>query len=86
MIKETCLIDFIDGTSMRFEFQVDGSDTMSVANEIHRIADSPTLCFEIDNKLVFLPTANIRSIEVYPAPAKIPSNVLRGATSLGNRQ
>lgn len=85
-MKETCLIDFIDGTTMHFEFETDADDAISVANQIHNIADNNTLCFEIDNRLVFLPTANIRSIEVTPAPKKIPANVLRGATSLGKVQ
>ncbi|MCA9394172.1 MAG: hypothetical protein KC900_08215 [Candidatus Omnitrophica bacterium] len=78
MTRESCLIHFMDGTQMSFYFDIDTEDTFSVANEIHRFADRTVLCFEIDGRLHFFPTCNIRSIEVSPAPLELPANVLRG--------
>lgn len=82
MTKETCLIHFMDGTSMHFSFEANTDDSISVANEVHRIVDSNTFGVEIDDKLMFFPIANIRAIEVWPAPAKLPAHILKGAKLL----
>ncbi len=82
MTTETCKVYFNDGTTMRFEFNANTEDTISVANDIHKIGDTNTLCFELDGRLIFLHTQNIKMIEVTPSPKNLPSNVFRGASHI----
>ncbi len=84
MTRESCLIHFLDGTSINFFFDIDTEDTFSVANEIQRFADRNVLCFEIDGRLHFFPISSIRSIEVSPARLDLPANVLRGGKIIKN--
>lgn len=79
MTRESCVIHFMDGTTQSFSFESNTEDSFSVANEIHRFCDQSVLAFEIDGKLQFFPMANIKSIEVSPAPKELPINVLHGA-------
>ena len=80
--KETCFIHFMDGSSMSFQFDAPSEDTLSVASQIHNVIDNNIMRLEVDNKLVFIPISNIRTIEITPAPAKLPPQVLKGARTV----
>ncbi len=80
--KETCFIHFMDGSSMSFQFDAPLDDTLSVANQIHNVIDNNIMRLEVDRKLVFIPIANIRTIEIVPAPSKLPPQVLKGARTV----
>lgn len=80
MNTEMCTIHFMDGQTMKFEFESSADDKLSMANEIHKFMDTTTLCFKIDGKLVYLPTANIKMIVIDPAPDNLPNQILHGGT------
>ena len=80
--KETCLINFMDGSSISFQFDAPADDTLSVANHIHNVIDNNVIRLELDNKLFFIPISNVRTIELIPAPAKLPPQVLKGARTV----
>jgi len=69
------LITFCDGTHQRFRFPAQ-VDKLKMNHFIERLLTTPTLSLQLDDRLIMIPTASIRSAELYPAPRKLPELVL----------
>ena len=73
-------IHFTDGSKMNLSFpkQVKSEETVSV--RLEKILDKATLMVEADGALLVFPFSNIKYLQVYPSPPKLPDYVIKGAS------
>ena len=76
--ERTLIVTYTDGTHDEFRFppQVDSS---RVAGMVERMMGARILSLEIGDRLIAIPTINIRSVELLPAPEHLPELVITGA-------
>jgi hypothetical protein len=73
------IIHFVDGSKKLLEFpQQVAEDTM--AARLKEALESRHLVIEADGALVVIPFENIRYLQSYPAPKKLPSYAIKGAS------
>jgi len=72
-------IHFTDGSKTSFDFPKQVSDDQSVATRLEKLLRNPYLLIEGDGVLFLFPTNNIKYIQAYPAPSKLPDTAIRGA-------
>ena len=73
------IIHFVDGTKKLLEFpQQVAEDTM--AARLEEALASRHLVVEADGALVVIPFENIRYLQAYPAPKKLPRYAIKGAS------
>ena len=71
---------FMDGTKASFRYpKQSGSDPATIASNVKRAIDADKLLLEVDGQLLIIPVRNVKYIQVSPAPAHLPSGVLRNA-------
>jgi hypothetical protein len=73
-------IHFTDGSKMNLSFpkQVKSEETVSV--RLEKILDKATLMVEADGALLVFPLGNIKYLQVYPSPPKLPDYAIKGAS------
>ena len=77
-------VHFMDGTKVSFRYpRQAGSDPATIATTVKRALDADRLLLEVDSDLLVIPIRNIKYLQVSPAPAHLPSGVLRQARLLG---
>ena len=74
------IIHFMDGTKKVLEFpqQVADSDATAAAR-LKEALDARHLVIEAEGALIVIPFENIKYLQAYPAPKKLPTGVIRGA-------
>lgn len=79
--KRGMVIYFTDGTKKVLEFpqQIADGDA-SMAAKIKDALEARNLTIEADGALIVIPLENVKYIQSYPAPKKLPSGVIRGAS------
>jgi hypothetical protein len=79
--KRGLIIHFMDGSKKLLEFpqQVADSDVAAAA-KIKQALEARHLVIEADGALVVIPFENIKYLQAYPAPKKLPANTIRGAS------
>ncbi|NOY69949.1 MAG: hypothetical protein GXP53_10780 [Deltaproteobacteria bacterium] len=70
----TLTVKFIDGNSETFEFEESGQKL-----SLEKMMSLPVLTLELDQRLLVIPTAHIKSIEVSPVPVNLPGDLIRKA-------
>jgi hypothetical protein len=73
-------IFFTDGSKTSFDFPKQVDNEHAVAGRLEKLLNNPYLLIEGDGVLFLFPTNNIKYIQAYPAPAKLPDTAIRGAT------
>lgn len=70
------IINYTDGTSDQFAFppQMDKAKMVPV---VEKLLASGVVSLQLKNRLLVIPTANIRSAELFPVPTRLPDVVLR---------
>ncbi len=74
-----CTISFLDGTQLKVVWDKREDATMRSASLIEKVLNSESFALELEGRLVIVPIQNVRTIEVRPAPVKLPATVVRGA-------
>ena len=75
------IIHFIDGSKKLLEFppqMADGDAT--IAARLKDALEQRHLVVEADGALVVIPFENIRYLQAYPAPKKLPSFAIKGGS------
>jgi len=80
--KRGIVIHFMDGSSRTLEFP-EQADPQSQASRIKQALEARHLVVEADGALVVFPFENIKYLQAYPAPKKLPEFVIRGASFKG---
>ena len=78
--KRALTIQFTDGTKFSFDFPKQARDDQMIASRIEQVLKDQYLMVEADGTVLMFPLSNIKYVQVYPAPAKIPDNMIRGAS------
>jgi hypothetical protein len=75
------IIHFTDGSKKVVEFpqQVAEGDA-NLAARLKEALEARHLVLEADGALVVIPFENIRYLQAYPAPKKLPSYAIKGAS------
>ena len=75
------IIHFTDGSKKTLEFpqQVADADATLTAR-LKEALEARHLVVEADGALIVIPFENIRYLQAYPAPKKLPSYAIKGAT------
>ncbi len=75
----TMIVRLIDGSVHRFQFPPDGGDDVTLASRIEKAIQAHDLALEISGRLLVIPQHSILTIELTPAPAKLPAFTVRNA-------
>ena len=78
-------ITLTSGRTLKFKFPVQATEA-SAAQRIEEVLKLPTISIATDDTLYVIPTTSIQTITISPAPAKLPRNVVRGATLSSSTQ
>jgi len=74
------VIHFTDGSKLELSFQKQVKHDDSVSVRLEMMLEHPVLMVETDGALLMFPFSNIKYLQVYPSPAKLPDYVIKGAT------
>lgn len=77
--KRALTIHFTDGTKFSFDFPRQVPDDQMIASRIEQVLKHQYLMVEADGTVLMFPLNNIKYVQVYPAPAKIPDSMIKGA-------
>jgi len=79
--KRGLIIHFMDGSKKLLEFpqQVADGDA-SAAAKLKEAFEARHLVLEAEGALIVIPFDNVKYLQVYPAPKKLPAGVIRGAS------
>ena len=79
--KRGMIIHFTDGTKKTLEFPQQLADNdASLAEKLRAILSGRNLTIEAEGALIVIPLENVKYIQSYPAPKKLPAGVIRGAS------
>ena len=81
--KRGMVIHFVDGSSKTLEFPEQQKDEQVRMQRIKQALEARHLVVEADGALVIFPFENIKYLQVYPAPKKLPENAIKGASFKG---
>ncbi len=72
------IVRLVDGTVHRFQFPDEHSgDPMTLVSRLERGFEAQDLAVELEGRLMVFPKHSILSIELTPAPAKLPAFAIR---------
>ena len=75
---ERMIVRLVDGSTHRFQF-AEGGDDIQLASRIEKAFQAHDLVLELSGRLLVIPKHSIVSIELTPAPAKLPAVAIRNA-------
>jgi hypothetical protein len=82
--KRGLVIHFMDGTKKVLEFPQQVADgDVAAAAKMKEALEARHLVVEAEGALVVIPFENVKYLQVYPAPKKLPAGVIRGASFKG---
>jgi hypothetical protein len=73
----------VDGSVHRFQFPVENAGDMNLASRIERTLEADDLVIELSGRLLVIPQHSILSIELTPAPVKLPATAIRHGQVIG---
>ena len=79
--KRNMVIHFMDGTKIAYDFPKQVEDLL-VASRMAKLLENQYVVVEADGAMFFYPVNNIKSIQLYPIPKKLPDYVIHGAESV----
>jgi len=77
--KVVLTITFVNGTVQKYEFPRGPQDNPKLASGVETVLKAPQLLLEAGGNLVVIPMSSILSVEVSPAPSKLPATAIKGA-------
>jgi hypothetical protein len=75
----TMIVRLIDGSVHRLRFTPADDDDVQLAGRIEKAFQAHDLVVELSGRLLVIPKHSILSIELSPAPAKLPAVAIRNA-------
>lgn len=75
-------ITFVSGKKQKFEFVPLSDDVNTVSSRLEKMMASGHLVMKCDDRVHFIPLANVESIEVSPAPDKTPGFMVNAIREL----
>jgi hypothetical protein len=81
--KRGIVIHFMDGSTKTLEFPKQAPDDQTQAHRLKEALEARSLVIEAEGALVVIPFDNIKYLQAYPSPAKLPEFTIRGASFKG---
>jgi len=80
--KRGIIIHFTDGSKKVLEFpqQVADADVATAAAKLKEALEARHLLIQAEGALIVVPFENVKYLQVYPAPKKLPGYAIRGAS------
>jgi hypothetical protein len=78
--KREMTIHYMDGSQMKLEFPVQAPNESAQVIKLRELLAARHVVVEADGALLIIPMENIKYIQAYPAPAKLPESVIRAAS------
>lgn len=78
--KREMTIHYMDGSKMQLDFPVQASSEGAQVIKLKEALGARHLIVEADGALLIIPFENIKYVQAYPAPAKLPENAIRAAS------
>jgi len=76
--KAVLTITFLNGTIQKFEYPRGPQDNPKLASSVEAVLKAPQLLLEVGGSLVVIPMSSILSVEITPAPSKLPTTAIKG--------
>jgi len=70
-------IYFNDGTKLVIEYPKQGIKDYDMLSKLNEMLDSRHFLVEANGAMLFIPVDNIKYLQVYPAPNKLPVNTIK---------
>ena len=78
--KREMTIHYMDGSKMKLDFPQQASSESAQVIKLKEALSARHLVVEVDGALLVIPFENIKYVQAYPAPAKLPENAIRAAS------
>jgi len=79
--KRGMIIHFTDGTKKVLEFPQQIADgDVAAAAKMKEALEARHIVIEADGALIVIPFESVKYVQIYPAPKKLPSGVIKGAS------
>jgi hypothetical protein len=79
LVEITCTILLLTGEPIVFKIEADSDRLRYMGTGIESSMKSNYVGVELDEKLIIIPTSNIQTIEISPAPIKLMTHAIKGA-------
>lgn len=76
-------IHFMDGSKLQLNFPKQVKSDEAVSIRLDKMITHQGLLVEADGALLLIPFGNIKYLQTYPAPGKLPDYVVKEATITG---
>lgn len=76
--KAVLTITFLNGTIQKFEYPRTPQDNPKLASGVDAALKAPQLLLEVGGSLIVIPMSSILSVEISPAPSKLPATAIMG--------
>lgn len=77
--KRWMTIFFTDGTNLKFDFPKQTDEPSRLGAMIKKFINENQLMVDVEGTLFTIPFVNVKYIQVYPCPEKLPETAIRGA-------
>jgi hypothetical protein len=68
-------LTFVNGDTRTFAFEpADASEPTAIAQSFNRFVESGYVLLEKDDRMIFIPMANVQSLEIMPKPEGVLPN------------
>jgi len=79
-VSKGVTIFFNDGTKLVIEYPNQDNDQYNMLTKLKEVLDSQHFLIEVEGSMLFIPVNNIKYLQVYPAPEKLPAQTILGAS------
>ncbi|VAW66954.1 hypothetical protein MNBD_GAMMA09-1434 [hydrothermal vent metagenome] len=78
--KRGLTIYFNDGSKLLLDYPVQSENEYDIITKMKEVLENKFFLMEADGSMLYIPVDNIKYMQVYPAPEKLPAFTIRGAS------
>ena len=71
-------IFFTDGTDLQFDFPKQIDEPSKIGTMLKKALNENQLILEVEGTMYTIPFVNIKYIQIYPSPEKLPDTAIHG--------
>lgn len=81
LTKRGLTVIFCDGTKLQIEFTAQADNESAALLKLEQVLKQRQIIVEVDGAILIIPFENIKYIQGYPAPIKMPGYSIKGASA-----
>ena len=78
--KRGVAIHFVDGSKIQIEFPVQAPNETAVLLRLEELLKQRQIVAQVDGAVIVIPFENIKYIQTYPSPTRLPRYAILGAS------